>query len=67
METVELLHFAAQAENLYGLQEYRMNPRVLDFAHSPVIAPIDGALRLPPGPGFGVEIDPAIWKDARRL
>jgi D-galactarolactone cycloisomerase len=67
METVELLHFAAQAENLYGLQEYRMNPRVLDFAHSPVIAPIDGALRLPPGPGFGVEIDPAIWNDARRL
>lgn len=67
METVELLHFAAQAENLYGLQEYRMNARVLDFPHAPEIVPVNGELRLPPGPGFGVTIDPAIWKDARRL
>lgn len=67
MEMVELLHFAAHAPNLYGLQEYRARPRVLDFAHSPVMAPKDGDLRLPPGPGFGVTIDPAIWKNAARL
>jgi D-galactarolactone cycloisomerase len=67
IETVELLHFAAQASNLYGLQEYRMNPRILDFGHSPVIAPKNGKLTLPHGPGFGAEYDPDMWKTAVRL
>lgn len=67
IETVELLHFAAQASNLYGLQEYRLKPRVLDFAHSPVITPKDGKLRLPDGPGFGASFDPDLWKTAIRL
>jgi D-galactarolactone cycloisomerase len=67
VETVELLHFAAQARNLYGLQEYRMNPRVLDFDHSPVIAPKDGKLKLPDGPGFGATFDPKLWDKAVRL
>lgn len=66
-ETVELLHFAAQASNLYGLQEYRMKPRVLDFAHDPVIVPKDGMLVLPPGAGFGVRYDPGLWANAVRL
>ncbi len=67
METVELLHFAAQARNLYGLQEYRLRPRELDFPHEPVIEPRNGVLTLPSGPGFGVRIDPAVWKKATRL
>lgn len=67
METVELLHFAAQASNLYGLQEYRLKPRTLDFGHAPVIEPHDGALQLPPGPGFGVSVDPALWPKATRI
>lgn len=67
MEMVELLHFAAHAPNLYGLQEYRARPRKLDFPHSPVIAPMGGDLRLPDGPGFGVVVDPAIWPGAARL
>jgi D-galactarolactone cycloisomerase len=66
-ETVELLHFAAQAKNLYGLQEYRMKPRVLDFPHSPVITPKDGKLRLPEGPGFGVSYDETMWDKAERM
>lgn len=66
-ETVELLHFAAQASNLHGLQEYRMRPRVLDFAHAPTIAPKDGMLALPPGPGFGITHDPGLWANAVRL
>ena len=37
------------------------------FAHAPVIAPKDGMLTLPPGPGFGVEYDPALWRGAARL
>lgn len=67
METVELLHFAAQAPNLYGLQEYRLRPRVLDFSHQPRIEPKDGVLTLPVDPGFGVSIDPAILEQAKRL
>lgn len=67
METVELLHFAAQASNLYGLQEYRLRPRELDFPHEPVIEPRNGVLTLPEGPGFGVNIDPAIWQTAIQL
>ena len=67
IETVELLHFAAQASNLYGLQEYRMKPRILDFGHSPVLTPKDGKLTLPEGPGFGASFDPDMWKNAARL
>lgn len=67
MEMVELLHFAAHAPNLYGLQEYRAKPRVLDFPHSPVIEPRNGMLQLPSGPGFGVTVDPAIWAGAVRI
>ncbi len=67
IETVELLHFAAQASNLYGLQEYRMKPRVLDFGHSPVITPKNGKLRLPEGPGFGAQYDPELWEKAVRM
>jgi D-galactarolactone cycloisomerase len=66
-ETVELLHFAAQAENLHGLQEYRGQPRTLDFAHDPIIAPRDGKLTLPEGPGFGIAFDPGLWPTAERM
>jgi D-galactarolactone cycloisomerase len=64
---LELLHFAAHAPNLYGLQEYRARPRTLDFPHAPVIKPKNGDLSLPPGPGFGITIDPAIWAKATRI
>jgi D-galactarolactone cycloisomerase len=67
VETVELLHFAAQASNLYGLQEYRMKPRILDFEHSPIVVPKDGKLTLPSGPGFGATFDPRLWDKAIRL
>lgn len=63
-ETAELIHFAAHVPNLHGLQEYRARPRTLDFPHSPDIRPVNGALELPPGPGFGIAYDPAMWRDA---
>jgi L-alanine-DL-glutamate epimerase-like enolase superfamily enzyme len=66
-ETVELIHFAAHVPNLHGLQEYRARPRTLDFPHAPRIEPRDGMLDLPPGPGFGIAYDPAMWADARPL
>lgn len=66
-ETVELLHFAAYAPNLHGLQEYRGQGRDLDFSHSPRIVPRDGTMTLPDGPGFGVQIDPGLWPNAERM
>jgi L-alanine-DL-glutamate epimerase-like enolase superfamily enzyme len=66
-ETVELLHFAAQAANLHGLQEYRGQPRDLDFAHEPIVSPRHGVLTLPAGPGFGIAFDPDLWPSAERM
>lgn len=66
-ETVELIHFAAYAPNLHGLQEYRGQGRDLDFAHQPRLAPRNGVLTLPPGPGFGVTYDPGLWPSAERM
>lgn len=66
-ETVELIHFAAYAPNLYGLQEYRGQGRDLDFAHEPRIAPRNGVVSLPEGPGFGVRFDPDLWPSAERM
>ena len=39
----------------------------LDFGHSPMLKPVGGKLALPDGPGWGIEYDPAIWKNATRL
>jgi D-galactarolactone cycloisomerase len=66
-ETVELIHFAAYAPNLHGLQEYRGQGRDLDFPHAPRIAPKNGVVTLPEGPGFGVTFDPELWPSAERL
>jgi len=66
-ETVELIHFAAYAPNLHGLQEYRGQGRDLDFAHEPRIAPRNGVVTLPEGPGFGVTFDSDLWSSAERL
>ncbi len=66
-ETAELIHFGCHVPNLHGLQEYRARPRRLDFPHAPVIAPVAGRLSLPPGPGFGIAYDPAMWRAAAPL
>jgi D-galactarolactone cycloisomerase len=65
--SAQLIHFAAYAPNLHGYQEYRARPHKHDFAHSPRIAPRNGKLSLPEGPGWGVEFDPALWKLAERI
>lgn len=66
-ETVELIHFGCHVPNLYGFQEYRQRQRALDFEHEPQITPINGMLRLPEGPGFGVTYGGHIWRDGRRM
>jgi L-alanine-DL-glutamate epimerase-like enolase superfamily enzyme len=67
VETVELIHFACHVKNLHGYQEYRQRPRELPFEHSPVIAPTNGELSLPSGPGFGAVYSPDIWRRAELL
>lgn len=67
IETVELLAFASATPNLYGFQEYRARPRVHDFAASPTIVPVNGALSVPDGPGFGATYDPGIFVRGRRM
>lgn len=67
IETVELLAFASVTPNLHGFQEYRARPRVHDFSASPTIAPVDGNLAVPDGPGFGATYDPDIFVRGRRM
>ena len=66
-DTAPLLHLCATAPNLWGFQEYRSREDQLDFAHSPVLKPVGGKVKLPDGPGWGIEYDPAIWKAAVRV
>jgi D-galactarolactone cycloisomerase len=67
VEAAELIHLAAHIPNLFAQVEYRGRPPAHRYAASPVIAPVDGALSLPPGPGFGITFDPAIFVKGRRL
>jgi L-alanine-DL-glutamate epimerase-like enolase superfamily enzyme len=66
-DSAPMLHLCAGAANLWGFQEYRSREDKLDFAHSPVLAPVGGEVPVPLGPGWGITFDPAIWKGARRI
>jgi L-alanine-DL-glutamate epimerase-like enolase superfamily enzyme len=66
-DTAPMLHLCAVASNLYGYQEYRSRPDTLDYAHAPELSPRRGELRLPRGPGWGIEYDPAIWTTATKV
>ena len=59
-DSAPLLHLCATAPNLWGFQEYRSREDRLDFAHSPVLNPVGGNLKLPDGPGWGIDYDPAF-------
>lgn len=66
-DTAPMLHLCATAPKLWGYQEYRSREDVLDFAHTPMLAPRDGAISLPTGPGWGIGYDPSIWRTAVRI
>jgi D-galactarolactone cycloisomerase len=66
-DSAPMLHLCASAPNLWGFHEYRSREDRLDFAHSPILKPVDGNVRLPDGPGWGIEYDPAIWKNATQI
>lgn len=60
------LHLLASrpAERLQ-LVEYNLGSEVGAGLFTPTITPADGRVTLPPGPGFGVEPDPAFLKAAQ--
>jgi L-alanine-DL-glutamate epimerase-like enolase superfamily enzyme len=65
-DAAPMLHLCAGAPNLWGYQEYRSREDRLDFAHSPVLKPVDGEVAVPLGPGWGIDYDPGIWRTATR-
>jgi D-galactarolactone cycloisomerase len=67
VESAELIHLAAHIPNLFGQIEYRGRPPAHGYTAEPAISPAQGALSLPPGPGFGITFDPAIFTRGRRL
>jgi D-galactarolactone cycloisomerase len=66
-DTAPLLALSAVSSNLYGFQEYRSREDKIDFVHSPVLTPKNGMLPLPTGPGWGIDYDASIWKQATQI
>jgi L-alanine-DL-glutamate epimerase-like enolase superfamily enzyme len=66
-EQAPLIHLCAAAPSLYGLQEYRLQPREMPYGHSSSYKLERGVLQMPDEPGFGVSYDPKIWESATRL
>ena len=66
-DTAPMLHLCAVAPDLWGYQEYRSRPDRQDYGHEPVLAPKNGELPVPLGPGWGIDYDPSIWRTAERL
>jgi L-alanine-DL-glutamate epimerase-like enolase superfamily enzyme len=67
MVTVFTLHLLAAIPNAGPYVEFSIEPSAwVDGLYSPKIEVRDGAVPVPPGPGWGVEIDPAWLADAGR-
>ena len=65
--TAYMLHFAAVVPNLGPHQEYRALGPGGGWWAAPSFEARDGVVRVPAGPGLGVEYYPAIWREAQRL
>ena len=63
--TAYMLHFAAVAPNIGPFQEYNARPAAERWWDAPSLAPRDGVLGVPTGPGLGVTYDPALWREAK--
>jgi L-alanine-DL-glutamate epimerase-like enolase superfamily enzyme len=64
---LDMLHFASCVPNIGPHQEYKGNNAIpLNCPTSPLTCN-KGILRVPSGPGFGVEIDPGFIRKARRV
>ncbi len=58
---IATLHLAANVTNLYIMESVRRhyNEEYRDLLTG-MVTPVDGEFPLPPGPGLGVELDPAV-------
>ena len=60
--------FAALAPNLYGLQEFVLNPGEKSPTwFTPNIRVTGGVMRIPTTPGLGIAYDESIWKTAEKI
>jgi L-alanine-DL-glutamate epimerase-like enolase superfamily enzyme len=66
-EPVYALHFASIATNFSGYLEYNAAPHPHPDWLSPRLEVEHGELRVPDGPGLGIEIDPDALRHAQRL
>jgi L-alanine-DL-glutamate epimerase-like enolase superfamily enzyme len=62
-----MLHFASVVPNIGPFQEYLAEPLTAPWWSAPSLQVQNGAIKVPTGPGLGVEYDPAIWKSAVRI
>lgn len=62
-----LIHLCAATPTLWGFQEYRMRDIPHTVPHTSDYKVINGSMRLPEAPGFGVQFPADYWKDAIAL
>lgn len=62
-----MLHYTSVIPNLVGFQEVAGYKDPGSDFYTPPFDYFGGSLKVPEGPGLGVEYDEAIWKDVERL
>ncbi|MCY7352545.1 MAG: mandelate racemase/muconate lactonizing enzyme family protein [Cytophagaceae bacterium] len=61
-------HFAAVVPNLYGLQEFVLDPgEATGTWFTPAIRVQNGRMTIPQTPGLGIAYDESIWKSAEKI
>ena len=64
---IDLLHFHSAIPNPGPFQEYKGPSRIPIECDTSSLRPQAGSIRVPSGPGFGIEIDPDWVRRAREL
>ena len=65
---VYMLHFAAVTPNLGEYQEFKdLNTKIPFECPTSTLKSKNGKIKVPTGPGFGIKIDPGIFKFAEKL
>ncbi|MDJ0706494.1 MAG: mandelate racemase/muconate lactonizing enzyme family protein [Leptolyngbyaceae cyanobacterium MO_188.B28] len=65
IDPIYMLHFASCLPRNH--QEYNARMEKIPSWFTPSLIPKNGLLRVPRGPGLGIEIDPGILRKARKL
>ena len=64
---VYVLHFAAVVPNVGPFHEFNGAAHPVEDCYSPSFLMRDGAIEVPTKPGWGIEYDPAVWRDVEIL